>query len=314
MARSGDVTSPRGLAALAAIVSLAVSVAVMWARPDLTRGAAFLFSDQAANLFVAHALHQGASLFTGVAFPYGPVSIELYARLSEWLGNTPLVYLGVMAVLAAASAGMVLWLVGRFVDRRTALATIAFGVAATMPLPGANIGGYTSSIYMPIERLCLLGAAVLWTSPIERRVRTSLSIGAGARFLPGRAVRERRGRRRLGDRGRPRRIGSRRSLEVDPGGPAIERSGSRRIPRVRERVGRLGVRHVTASIRTGVSVAAPDVGNAPVQRRATMADVGWLEDGGDDVCAARDRSLLGVRRVLAVGREFCGRAHHPVGC
>ena len=185
MARSGDVTSPRGLAALAAIVSLAVSVAVMWARPDLTRGAAFLFSDQAANLFVAHALHQGASLFTGVAFPYGPVSIELYARLSEWLGNTPLVYLGVMAVLAAASAGMVLWLVGRFVDRRTALATIAFGVAATMPLPGANIGGYTSSIYMPIERLCLLGAAVLWTSPIERRVRTSLSIGVVLGFCQG---------------------------------------------------------------------------------------------------------------------------------
>lgn len=185
LARDGDATSRAHLAIFATIVSLAVSGALLWARPDLTRGAAFLFSDQAANLFVADALHQGASLFTGVAFPYGPVSIELYVGVARWLGNTPLVYLVLMAALAAISAGMVVWLVGRSADTLTTLATVAIGVLATMPLPGANIGGYTSSIYMPLERLCLLGAALLWSSPRTRSVRTSLMMGVVLGFCQG---------------------------------------------------------------------------------------------------------------------------------
>lgn len=56
-------------AILAAGLSLAVSAGFMFARPDLSRGAAFLFSDEAANLFVADALHHAQSLYTEVAFP-----------------------------------------------------------------------------------------------------------------------------------------------------------------------------------------------------------------------------------------------------
>jgi hypothetical protein len=139
----------------AGLLSASVSAAYIYARPDLTRGAAFLFGDEGANLFVAHALHNGLSLYTDVAFPYGPVGIELYATISSLIRNTPTVYLGVLAVLSAVTVAMVTRLLRGHLAAAVILAVVVLGFLPTMPLPGAPLGGYTSSIYMPVERIGL---------------------------------------------------------------------------------------------------------------------------------------------------------------
>lgn len=146
-------------------MALALSTGLMLRRPDVTRNAAFLFSnDEAANLFVADRRHRGQLLYSEVAFQYGPVSIELYTRISAALGNTPTVFLTTMAVLSAISVGLVAWLIRRSADAATALACVVVGLLPTMPLPGASVGGYASSIYLPLERLLLIAGVILWTS------------------------------------------------------------------------------------------------------------------------------------------------------
>lgn len=173
-------------------MALALSTGLMLRRPDVTRNAAFLFSnDEAANLFVADRRHRGQLLYSEVAFQYGPVSIELYTRISAALGNTPTVFLITMAVLSAISVGLVAWLIRRSADAATALACVVVGLLPTMPLPGASVGGYASSIYMPLERLLLIAGVILWMSPAPRPWWRSVAIGAvlglcqGIRFGSG---------------------------------------------------------------------------------------------------------------------------------
>lgn len=179
------------IAVVAALLSLAVSVAFVLLRPDLTRGAAFLFGDEAANLFAADALHRGRTLYTDVAYPYGPLPIEMYRATSAVAGNSPGVFLALMAVLSASSAFMAGSLIRRSADVVTSAALVLVALLPTMPLPGAPIGGYTSSIYMPVERIVLLAAAMLWSPPTTRSWRRGLCLGVilgacqGVRFGSG---------------------------------------------------------------------------------------------------------------------------------
>lgn len=174
----------------AGCASLAVSAAVIVLRPD-TRGAGFLFGDEAANLFVADALHRGQRLYADVAYQYGQVPITLYRAISALLGNTPLVYLWTLAVLAAGSAAGAAHLIRRAADARTTIAITVVGLLPTLPLPGAPIGGFTSSIYSPVERLGVLAALLLWSDPATRRRRHSIALGGvlglcqGVRFGTG---------------------------------------------------------------------------------------------------------------------------------
>lgn len=101
------------------------------------------------------------------------------------LGNTPTVYLGSLAILAAFSAGMAAYLLRRSLDLQTTVAVVVVGLLPTMPLPGASIGGYTSSIYMPLERIGLLAAVLLWAPPSKRGLWTSLAMGAVLGFCQG---------------------------------------------------------------------------------------------------------------------------------
>lgn len=186
-ARAGPASA--GLAA--AVSSLLVSAAIIARRPDLTVGAAFLFGDEAANLFVADALHAGRRLYQEVAYPYGPLPIFFYAAVAELLGNAPSTYLASLAIASAISAGMAAWVIQRAAGLRLALVLTLLGLLPAMPLPGASIGGYTSSMYMPIERVLLLAAALLWQGPAWRPRTRSFVIGAilaatqGVRFGSG---------------------------------------------------------------------------------------------------------------------------------
>jgi hypothetical protein len=174
----------------ATLASLAISTALIFHRPDI-RGAGFLFGDEASNLYVADAVQHGRRLFVDAAYPYGPAAIELYARIGGLFGNTPLTYLIALAVLTALSTGAAAHFVSRAANTRTTLAIILVGLLPTMPVPGAPIGGFISSIYYPLERFGLLAAMLLWRPPAARSAASSIAIGAvlgfcqGVRFGPG---------------------------------------------------------------------------------------------------------------------------------
>ena len=136
-------------------------------------------------------MHRGQQLFVDAAYPYGPVSITLFAAIAKVAGNTPLTYLGVLAILAAASAGLAAHLMSRVAATSLALGLAVAALLPTMPLPGAPIGGYISSIYFPVERIVLLAALLLWKVPADRSGWRSVAIGGvlgvsqGVRFGPG---------------------------------------------------------------------------------------------------------------------------------
>jgi hypothetical protein len=185
--RRKDVLSTRThtLPVAAGVASLAASVTYWRLRPDVVQGGSFLFGDEGANLFVGDALHRGQQLYTAVAYPYGPLPIHVYAVVSAVLGNTPHVYLAVMALLSALSVAAAALAIRRGTDTVTGACVAVLGLLPTMPLPGATIGGYTASVYYPLERLGILGAALLWTDPRDRRPWRSALIGVTAAICQG---------------------------------------------------------------------------------------------------------------------------------
>jgi hypothetical protein len=187
-------TSPRAAGTAAALAALFVSLVFLRVRPDLAIGAGFLFGDESANLLVADALHRGRELYRDIAYPYGPIPILLVAGLTTLFPNVPLTYLVLLAILSAISAGMAIALVRRAADARLALAVFVVGLLPTLPLPGATIGGYISTPYIPLERICLLAAALCWRQPAGRATARGLTIGMilgicqGVRFGSGAVV------------------------------------------------------------------------------------------------------------------------------
>ena len=185
-------TLPAAIAATCA--ALAVSLAFLIVRPDLALGAGFLFGDESANLLVADALHRGHQLYRDIAYPYGPIPIILFAGVTAAFPNTPMTYLALLAILSAISTGMAVALVRRVAGVRLALAVFVVGLLPTMPLPGATIGGYLSTPYIPLERIAHLAAALCWREPAGRSAMRGITIGAilglcqGIRFGSGAVV------------------------------------------------------------------------------------------------------------------------------
>lgn len=165
-------------AAICAALSLCVSGAFILGRPELYQSAAFLFGDDGMNLLAADRLIHGTRLYAQLAYPYGPIPIRIYAELSRLTGNTPSAYLWTLAAGSACSVWLASWLISRAVGARLTIAIAIVALVPTMPIPGAFIGGYTSSIYYPFERLVLLVILLLWRPLTERSLARSAAIGA----------------------------------------------------------------------------------------------------------------------------------------
>lgn len=176
-----DVSTPRlldsvaGAALAAAALSLAFAVIVR--RPDLTRGSAFLFGDEGHNLLVAQTLLAGGALYRDVFFGYGPISAYLYALAARLCGNTPLVYLSLLAAISSLNVGLAYALVRRAARPAVAAMVVGAGFIATTLAPGSLVGGYTNSPYIPLERTLLLLVALGWADPDTRSMKRSLLIG-----------------------------------------------------------------------------------------------------------------------------------------
>jgi hypothetical protein len=165
-------------ATVCAGLSLCVSGGFILGRPELHQSAAFLFGDDGVNLLVADRMLHGAHLYAQLAYPYGPIPIRLYAELSRLIGNTPSTYLWTLAAGSACSVWLASWLISRAVGARLTIATAIVALMPTMPIPGAFIGGYTSSIYYPFERVALLAVLVFWRPLAQRSLVRSGAIGA----------------------------------------------------------------------------------------------------------------------------------------
>jgi hypothetical protein len=100
----------------------------------------------------------------------------VYAAAAFLFGNTPTIYLALLAVISALNMCLAFVLVRRAVDRVPAV-LVGVGLMALLPVPGALAGGFTVSPYLVLERTLLLLVALLW-KPVERPWSSSLSMGA----------------------------------------------------------------------------------------------------------------------------------------
>jgi len=163
-------------------------------RPDLTRGADFLFGDAGFSLLVARQILHGARLYADIAFPYGAAPVYLYCGVASAFGNTPAAYLHFLLVVSLLDVALFYALV-----RRAAAPALAFfvsfvGAVPLLLLPGGLLGGFLSSYYIPIERGLMLGAALAWQPPLGRTPRRAAVLGLClglmqiVRFGPGVAL------------------------------------------------------------------------------------------------------------------------------
>jgi hypothetical protein len=159
-----------------ALASLTLSSAVIVRRPDLVKGAEFLFQDAGHNLLVADRLLAGATLYSDVFYPYGPVSAYMYAMVAWLFGNTPTVYLALLAGISAVNICLAYMLIRRAADRWTAV-PIGVVMLAVLPIPGAIAGAFTSSPILVLERTLLLLVALSWQPPASRSQTSSVAMG-----------------------------------------------------------------------------------------------------------------------------------------
>jgi hypothetical protein len=169
----------RDLWAIVALVTagLAVAMAAIANRPGVILGPQFLFDDEGQNLLIVHTILSGGSLYRDVYSQYGPIPAYLHALVAWVFGNTPLVYLSFLAVVSSANVGLSYALVRRAANLRVAVFVTAIGVLPVILIPGALAGGYTSTAYMPLERMLLLIVALVWAAPTARSFRRSILIG-----------------------------------------------------------------------------------------------------------------------------------------
>jgi hypothetical protein len=156
---------------------LAVSMAAIANRPGVILGPQFLFDDEGQNLLIVHTILSGGSLYRDVFSQYGPIPAYVHALVARGFGNTPLVYLSLLGVVSSANIGLAYALVRRAANLPVAVFVTGIGVLPIVLIPGALAGGYTSTTYMPLERLLLLLVALSWAAPTTRSFRRSVFIG-----------------------------------------------------------------------------------------------------------------------------------------
>jgi hypothetical protein len=156
---------------------LAVAMASIASRPGVILGPQFLFDDEGQNLLIVHTILSGGALYRDVYSQYGPIPAYVHALVASVFGNTPLVYLSFLAVVSSANVGLAYALVRRAANLPVAVFVTAVGVLPVVLIPGALAGGYTSTAYMPLERMLLLLVALSWAAPTQRSVRRSILVG-----------------------------------------------------------------------------------------------------------------------------------------
>jgi hypothetical protein len=156
---------------------LALAMAAVANRRGVILGPQFLFDDEGQNLLIVDTILSGGALYRDVYSQYGLIPAYVHALVARVFGNTPLVYVSFLAVISSANVGLAYALVRRAANLPVAVFVTAMGVLPVVLIPGALAGGYTSTAYMPLERMLLLLVAFSWAAPTERTFRRSILIG-----------------------------------------------------------------------------------------------------------------------------------------
>ena len=131
----------------------------------------FLFQDAGANLLLAEELAAGKVLYRDLSYIYGPVPIYLYTAAAKLFGNSATTYVEFRRSLSLLHLALVFLVLRSRFPRWPAAAVTLLGVAPFAIVPGAILGGYLCSAYMPIEALLfdVIAAAVAAAGdPLER--------------------------------------------------------------------------------------------------------------------------------------------------
>ena len=159
---------------------------------------AFLFHDAGANLLLAEELTAGKALSRDLGYIYGPVPIYLYTAFAQLFGNSATSYVEFQRYFSLLHLALVFLVLRSRFPRWPAAAVTLLGVAPFAIVPGAVMGDYLCSAYMPIERCFLTLLPLLWQPPAVRSRRRAAALGVyigayqfikfGGGFFAGTAV------------------------------------------------------------------------------------------------------------------------------
>ena len=157
-------------------------VALLWSSapfldPRSLSGESFLGHDRSYALFTADQLLAGKLLFRDVFYQYGALTAYLHAGWAKLFGNSILAYWHLAQFLTCISVIQVWALLRRSGSPWQAA---ALGVVVIFPyflVPGGMAGGLLASVYVELERICLLAIAVAWKPASGRTFRVALCIG-----------------------------------------------------------------------------------------------------------------------------------------
>ena len=110
----------------------------------------------------------GARLYRDVAYPYGWLPVAAYTAVAFCFGNTPTVYLQFLLLVSATALVLAFLLTRRFLPIGLSVVVTLVGWLPVFVVPGSLLGGYLSSYYMPVERLLLILAALIWRPALHR--------------------------------------------------------------------------------------------------------------------------------------------------
>jgi hypothetical protein len=166
-----------GAAAVAAVTGLLLgSIYVL--KPESFAFSGFLFQDQGVNLYAAERLLAGDALYRDLAWQYGPVPAYAYALFSWVFGNSVETYFLWLALGSTATMVLAYVVMARFASVATSVVVTLFVVLPWALVPGSPFAGYTSNAYIPLEKICLLVAMLLWTPPTRRSLGRAAAMGA----------------------------------------------------------------------------------------------------------------------------------------
>lgn len=163
-------------------LSLFLLVAIVWSfvpflAPLTLSSETFLFHDNSYALFTADQLLEGKLLFRDVFYQYGPLAAYLHVGWARLFGNTILAFWHLAQLLTCIGVIQVWALLRRSCSIWQA---VGFGAIVLFPyflVPGGSAGGLNASVYVELERICLLSLALIWKPPADRTFRSALFIG-----------------------------------------------------------------------------------------------------------------------------------------
>ena len=173
-----SITGRKSLAGLIVFLFIAAAwSSAPFFRPGVLNGERFVFHDNSYALFTADQLLAGKLIFRDVFYQYGVLTAYLHAAWAALFGNTIFAYWHLAQFLTCL--GIVeLWLLLRRTQRTWP--ALVFGTIILFPyflVPGGLAGGVGASVYVALERICLLSIALAWRPPATRSFGSALSIG-----------------------------------------------------------------------------------------------------------------------------------------